>query len=84
MNFNEYSLTVAESDVQISMSLRIDGKFFLPVWAVVEIIDGTATGWCAYDFYMLESRCSNHALFPSHCDTCLQILKTSPVQCAIM
>ena len=44
MNFNEKSYTVAESDGQVSISLRIDGKFFIPVWAVVEISDGTATG----------------------------------------
>ena len=44
MNFNENSYTVAESDCQVSVSLRIDGQFFVPVWAVVEISDGTATG----------------------------------------
>ena len=44
MNFNENSYTVAESDGQVSVSLRIDGQFFVPVWAIVEIIDGTATG----------------------------------------
>ena len=44
VNFHEDSYTVAESDGQVSVSLRIDGKFFVPVWAVVEISDGTATG----------------------------------------
>ena len=44
MNFNEDSYTVAESDGQVSVSLRVDGQFYVPVWAVVEIIDGTATG----------------------------------------
>ena len=44
MNFNEDNYVVNESDDQVSISLRIDGKFFYPVWAVVEIIDGTATG----------------------------------------
>ena len=44
MNFNENSYTVAESDSQVSVSLRIDGRFFVPVWAIVEISDGTATG----------------------------------------
>ena len=44
VNFNENSYTVAESDCQVSVSLRIDGQFFVPVWAVVEISDGTATG----------------------------------------
>ena len=44
VNFHECSYTVAESDGQVSVSLRIDGKFFVPVWAVVTISDGTATG----------------------------------------
>ena len=44
VNFNENSYTVAESDGQVSVSLRIDGQFFVPVWAIVEISDGTATG----------------------------------------
>ena len=44
MNFNEDSYTVAESDGQVSVSLRIDGQFFVPVWAIVEIREGTATG----------------------------------------
>ena len=46
VNFNadSYTVNVAESDGQINVSLRIDGKFFVPVWAVVEISNGTATG----------------------------------------
>ena len=44
VNFNEDSYTVAESDGQVSVSLRIDGQFYVPVWAIVEIKDGTATG----------------------------------------
>ena len=44
VNFNEDSYAVNESDGQVSISLRIDGKFFFPMWAVVEISDGTATG----------------------------------------
>ena len=44
VNFSETSYTVAESDGQVSVSLHIDGQFFIPVWAVVEISDGTATG----------------------------------------
>ena len=44
VNFNENSYVVNESDGQVSISLRIDGQFFYPVWAVVEISDGTATG----------------------------------------
>ena len=43
VNFNENSYTVAESDGQVSVSLRIDGQFFVPVWAVVEVSNGTAT-----------------------------------------
>ena len=44
VNFNENSYTVVESDGQVSVSLRIDGRFFVPVWAIVEIINATATG----------------------------------------
>ena len=44
VTFNEDSYTVAESDGQISLSLQIKGQFFVPMWAIVEIIDGTATG----------------------------------------
>ena len=44
VNFNEDRYTVAESAGQISVSLCINGRFFVPVWAIVEIIDGTATG----------------------------------------
>ena len=44
MNFNESRYTVAENAGQVSVSLRIDGQFFYPVWAIVEISDGTATG----------------------------------------
>ena len=44
VNFKECSYTVAEGEGQVSVSLRIDGRFFVPVWAIVEISDGTATG----------------------------------------
>ena len=44
VNFNNNSYTVAESDDEVSVSLHIAGKFFVPVWVVVEISDGTATG----------------------------------------
>ena len=44
VNFNEDSYTVAESDGQVSIPLRITGQFFIPVWAVIEVRDGTATG----------------------------------------
>ena len=46
VNFKEVSYAVAEIDDQVSISLRIDGQFFVPVWAVVTINDGTATGLC--------------------------------------
>ena len=48
MNFNEDSYTVAESAGQVSLSLQINGQYFVPVWAIVEIVDGTATGGYAY------------------------------------
>ena len=52
VNFNEDSYTVAESDGQVSISIRIDGQFFVPVWAIVDISDGTATGGlCKYIGY---------------------------------
>ena len=44
VNFNEGSYTVEENAGQVSVSLRIDRKFFYPVWAIIEISDGTATG----------------------------------------
>ena len=44
MNFDQDSYTVAESNGQVSVSLRIDGKFFYPVWAIIEVSNGTATG----------------------------------------
>ena len=44
VNFNEDSYTVAESAGQVSVSLHINGQYFVPVWAIVEIVDGTATG----------------------------------------
>ena len=44
VNLNEDSYTVAESAGQVSVSLRINGQYFVPVWAIVEIVDGTAMG----------------------------------------
>ena len=44
VNFNKDSYTVAESNGQVSVSLRINGQYFVPVWAIVKISDGTATG----------------------------------------
>ena len=44
MNFNQGSYTVAENAGQVNVSLRIDGKFFYPVWAIIEVSNGTATG----------------------------------------
>ena len=48
VNFNEDSYTVAECDIAVSVSLRIDGPFFVPVWAIVNISDGTASGELQY------------------------------------
>ena len=44
VNFDQDSYTVAESNGQVSVSLRIDGKFFYPVWAIIDVSGGTATG----------------------------------------
>ena len=44
VNFNENSYTVDESQGRVDVSLRINGRFYVPVWAIVEIRDGTATG----------------------------------------
>ena len=44
VNFNEDSYTVAENDSQVSISLRIDGQFYVPLWAIIEVSDGTAKG----------------------------------------
>ena len=49
MNFDRSSYTVAEGDGQVSLHLRIEGQFFIPLWALVNISDGTATGGlCKY------------------------------------
>ena len=44
VNFNEESYTVSESEGQVSLSLRVTGKFFFPVHAIIEVSSGTATG----------------------------------------
>ena len=44
MKFNQDRYTVAENDGQVSVSLRIDGKFFNLVWAIIEVSNVTATG----------------------------------------
>ena len=72
MTFNEDSYTVAESDGQVSVSLRINGQFFVPMWAIVEIIDGTATGGfskaCTGD-----KRCVPHVAYSS--SLCAHVLR---------
>ena len=73
VDFNEESFTVNEFDGQVNVSLRITGKFFIPVYAIVEISDGTATGemqdrraWlCNIQIHEQQSIPSNH---------CIQIL----------
>ena len=44
VHFNEDSYTVGESEGQVSLSLRVTGRFFIPVYAIIEVTDGTATG----------------------------------------
>ena len=74
VNFNEDSYAVNESDGQVSISLRIDGKFFVPVWAIVEISNGTATsGSCANMqvkcvIYVYVCIISLNMLMYGHCD----------------
>ena len=52
VNFNEANYTVAENGGQASISLRINGQFYVPVWVIVDINDGTATGGlCQYVCY---------------------------------
>jgi len=68
VNFNEDSYTVAESAGKVSVSLRINGQFFVPVWAIVEISDGTATGGfckaCTGD-----KHCAPHVVYICACFT---------------
>ena len=72
MNFNENSYTVAESDGQVSVSLRIDGRFFIPVWAIVEIREGTATGGLcmSLDMNIYEHRLFTKLLAALHAVLC--------------
>ena len=44
VNFSEESYAVNESEGQVSLSLRITGRFYIPVYAIIEVSDGTATG----------------------------------------
>ena len=44
VNFKELSYSVTESAGQVSVSLNITGQFFIPLYAVIEVSDGTATG----------------------------------------
>ena len=63
VNFNENNYTVAENVGQVSVSLRIDGKFFYPMWAIVEISDGTATGGlqkCKHLYKLRMCLCTPH------------------------
>ena len=100
VNFNEPSYTAAESDGEVSISLLINGQFYVPLWVIVEINDGTATGGL-YKVHMLQTfihrhtklmtnlyiislKLYTHPLASFHCDACLQTLKTTPVQHATM
>ena len=73
VNFNEDSYTVSESGRLVNISVRIDGKFFVPMWAIIEIRDGTATGVLGkYTelniFDLLPNQCTNSfvAIFCLH------------------
>ena len=44
VSFSEEGYTVNESEGQVTITLRITGKFFIPVYAIIEVTDGTATG----------------------------------------
>ena len=57
VNFSSNSYTFAEMDGHVSLSLCI-GQFFVPVWAIVEISDGTATG----GLYNIQNVNNNSAL----------------------
>ena len=50
------------------MSLRIDGQFFVPVWAVVEISNGTATGGLcmSLSMYYIQHGCEGASSFIAH------------------
>ena len=43
VNFHTASYSVLESDGHVNVYLRITGKFFIPVYATIEINEGTAT-----------------------------------------
>ena len=44
VNVHEEHITILESEGQVSVSLRITGKFFIPLYAIIEVSNGTATG----------------------------------------
>ena len=44
VNFKELNYSVNESAGEVNISLRITGQFFIPLHAVIEVSDGTATG----------------------------------------
>ena len=73
MNFNEDSYTVAESVGQASVSLHIDGQFFVPVWAIVEISDGTATGGLCTLIHSLNEQMS----YSAHVNPVLEVALTT-------
>ena len=59
VNFNEPSYTAVESDGEVSISLHITGQFYVPVWVIVEINDGTASGGL-YKVHMLQTFMHRH------------------------
>ena len=48
VNFNGQNYTVNGSGGQVSVSLRITGQFFIPVYALIEVSNGSTTGEPAY------------------------------------
>ena len=47
VNFNLDSYSFKENAGQVSITLRITGQLYIPVYAIVEFHNGTATGECA-------------------------------------
>ena len=55
VNFNHISYTVLESDGEVNIYLRISGKYFVPLHAIIEITDGTARSEQIQLFNILET-----------------------------
>ena len=66
VNFNEPSYTAAESDRKVSISLCITGQFYVPLWVIVEINDGTATGGLCKLYIICYNRLCIQTLHKAH------------------